>query len=106
MRKIARSIITLVAGSAAIGFLAPSVATATQLEGYAGEVQRTAVAGLSPGGGITATAAERILRAQDAGARTVHTVAGRLGSRAAGGYLDAQGTPVVNVLDEAAATEA
>ncbi|WP_158881376.1 S1 family peptidase [Amycolatopsis anabasis] len=102
MRKIA---ITMIAGAAAIGFLTPSVASATAVAGYSSDVQRSAVSSLVAERGITEAAAERILSIQDASARTVEDLDGRLGFQSAGGYLDDQGLPVVNVLDGAAADQ-
>ncbi|QTR04556.1 alpha-lytic protease prodomain-containing protein, partial [Saccharothrix algeriensis] len=112
MRKIvmgrrfaARSATALLAGVTAAGFLAAPVASATGVDGYAPEVAQVAIADLSAEEGISPAAAAEVLRVQEVGVRTLDRISGGLGDRAAGGYLDAKGKPVVNVLDAAAADQ-
>jgi streptogrisin D len=100
-----RTAIVLAAGAAAIGFLAPTVAGATTVEGYSAQVQRAAVTAVAETEGVTETAAARVLRAQIAGADTLEQLSTTLGEQQAGGYLDAQGNPVVTVVDPAAAQQ-
>ncbi|WP_414938619.1 S1 family peptidase [Amycolatopsis sp. cmx-11-51] len=102
---LARTATTLVAAAAVIGFLAPSTATATTIEGYSPTVQSEAVTSLASDAGISQAAAVDFLRAQTAAAETVQKVTASLGSRAADGYLDDSAKPVVNVLDQAAADQ-
>ncbi|MEV4050342.1 alpha-lytic protease prodomain-containing protein [Amycolatopsis sp. NPDC049688] len=97
---------TLVAAIAAIAFFTPVTATAATIDGYSATVQREAVASLAAEAGISESAAVALLRTQAASAETVHEVTASLGTRAAGGYLDAAAKPVVNVLDQAAADQA
>lgn len=103
--KTARTVIALTAGAAALGFLAPSVASANSVEGYSPLVADTAISSLSSARGVSETAAARILAVQEAGAAKVDTLTSRLGGSAVDGYLDANGRPVVNVLDQRAASE-
>ncbi|SFQ63782.1 streptogrisin D [Amycolatopsis arida] len=105
-RHAARSVVALVAGATALGFLAPTTATADDVAGYATEVQQAAVAALSASEGITEVAAKQVLRNQETSVSTLDAVTAQLGDRHAGGYLDAEGRPVVNVLSKAAALEA
>ncbi|MEU4803826.1 S1 family peptidase [Actinosynnema sp. NPDC023587] len=109
MRKIvngrrfaARSAIALVAGALAAGVTA---APAAGIEGYASDVAESAIADMGTREGISPAAAAEILRIQDSSARTLDRIGDALGSRVAGGYLDAKGKPVVNVLDPAAADQ-
>ncbi|WP_414943748.1 S1 family peptidase [Amycolatopsis sp. cmx-11-32] len=102
---LARTATTLVAAAAVIGFLAPSTATATTIEGYSPTVQSEAVTSLASDAGISQAAAVDFLRAQTAAAETVQKVTASLGTRAADGYLDDSAKPVVNVLDQAAADQ-
>ncbi|WP_233223141.1 S1 family peptidase [Amycolatopsis sp. BJA-103] len=95
----------MVAAAAVIGFLAPSTATATTIEGYSPTVQSEAVTSLASDAGVSQAAATNFLRAQTAAAETVQKVTASLGSRAADGYLDDSARPVVNVLDQAAADQ-
>ncbi|WP_051116313.1 S1 family peptidase [Amycolatopsis nigrescens] len=104
-RLFAQSATTLVAAAAAIGFLAPTTATATTIEGYSSLVQREAVATLAANAQITEAAATKLLRVQAASVETVQSLTGALGARAADGYLDEAAKPVVNVLDKAAADQ-
>ncbi|CCH31521.1 S1 family peptidase [Actinosynnema sp. NPDC047251] len=101
-RLAARSAITLVAGVLTAGITA---APAAGIEGYATEVAQSAIADMSTREGISPAAAAEILRTQDASARTLGQLSDRLGDRVAGGYLDANGKPVVNVLDAATAEQ-
>ncbi|AUI59493.1 trypsin [Amycolatopsis sp. BJA-103] len=102
---LARTATTMVAAAAVIGFLAPSTATATTIEGYSPTVQSEAVTSLASDAGVSQAAATNFLRAQTAAAETVQKVTASLGSRAADGYLDDSARPVVNVLDQAAADQ-
>ncbi|RKT55024.1 S1 family peptidase [Saccharothrix australiensis] len=102
-RFVARSAITLLAGATAAGFLAAPVASASGIDGYSTEVAKSAVAELVASEGVSRAEAAEILRTQDANARTVSRLGEELGDRTAGGYLDAKGKPVVNVLDAATA---
>nr|WP_042191065.1 S1 family peptidase [Kibdelosporangium sp. MJ126-NF4]CEL19820.1 secreted serine protease [Kibdelosporangium sp. MJ126-NF4]CTQ97045.1 secreted serine protease [Kibdelosporangium sp. MJ126-NF4] len=104
-RVVARSAITLIAGVTAAGFLAAPVASAAAIDGYSPEVAQSAIADLTARDGVSPDAAVQILRKQDASVRTVGQVTDGLGLRAAGGYLDTNGNPVVNVLDSAAAEQ-
>ncbi|ANN17300.1 trypsin [Amycolatopsis orientalis] len=102
---LARTATTLVAAAAVIGFLAPSTATATTIEGYSPTVQQEAVSSLAAEAGISEAAATRLLRTQAASVETLQKATASLGSRAADGYLDDAARPVVNVLDQAAADQ-
>ncbi|KZB88515.1 S1 family peptidase [Amycolatopsis regifaucium] len=101
----ARTATTLVAAAAVIGFLAPSTATATTIEGYSPTVQREAVTSLAAEARISEAAATELLRKQTGSVDTLQKVTAALGSRAADGYLDDAAEPVVNVLDQAAADQ-
>ncbi|EHR48953.1 Alpha-lytic protease proenzyme [Saccharomonospora marina XMU15] len=105
MRTVSRSAITLAASALALGLLAPTVASATSIEGYSSDVQQAAVAEITSTEGITPAAAEEILRVQSDSVETLNGVLDQLGDQQAGGYLDDSGMPVVNVLDEATAAE-
>ncbi|MFE5507507.1 alpha-lytic protease prodomain-containing protein [Amycolatopsis japonica] len=102
---LARTATTLVAAAAAVGFLAPSTATATTITGYSPTVQHEAVTSLAAEAGISQAAAVEFLRTQTASVETLQKVTASLGSRAADGYLDDAAKPVVNVLDQAAADQ-
>ncbi|MFE5568622.1 alpha-lytic protease prodomain-containing protein [Amycolatopsis japonica] len=102
---LARTATTLVAAAAAVGFLAPSTATATTIAGYSPTVQHEAVTSLAAEAGISQAAAVEFLRTQTASVETLQKVTASLGSRAADGYLDDAAKPVVNVLDQAAADQ-
>lgn len=104
-RYLARSSIALVAAAGAVGFMAPTMASAATLEGYSTDVQSAAVDDLAADSGISDAAATEVLRIQQSSIATADALAARLGERQAGTYLDAQGKPVVNVLDQAAANE-
>ncbi len=104
-RLLTRSAITLVAAAAAIGFFTPAAATATTIDGYSPTVQADAVASLASETAISEAAAVEVLRKQPAGIETLQRITTSLGDRAADGYLDASATPVVNVLDQAAADQ-
>ncbi|WP_410657206.1 S1 family peptidase [Amycolatopsis sp. lyj-112] len=102
---IARSATTLVAAAAAIGFLAPTTATATTIDGYSPTVQQDAVASLAADAQISEAAAVDLLRTQTASVETLQKITGSLGARTVDGYLDAAAKPVVNVLDQATADQ-
>ncbi|MBW4718202.1 S1 family peptidase [Saccharothrix obliqua] len=104
-RLVARSAITLVAGATAAGFLIAPVASATGVDGYAPEVAEVAISELTSSEGVSPAEAAEILRTQDVSVRTLGRISDTLGARVAGGYLDAKGKPVVNVLDTAAAEQ-
>lgn len=97
-----RTAVVLAAGAAAVGFLAPTVAGATTVEGYSAQVQRAAVEAVAESEGVTEAAAAGVLRAQVAGVDKLEQLTTALGGQQAGGYLDAQGDPVVTVVDPAA----
>lgn len=103
MKTTSRTVVTMAASALALGVLAPSAASATSIEGYSADVAEAAVSSITEERGVTEVAAERILSTQDASAAALSELTGQLGGRAAGGYLDAHGQPVVNVLDQAAA---
>ncbi len=104
-RFVVRSAIALVAGAAVAGFQVAPAASATGVDGYAPEVAQSAIADMTAREGISPTAAAEILRTQNTSVRTLDRISDTLGARAAGGYLDANGKPVVNVLDAAAADQ-
>ncbi|RZQ64193.1 S1 family peptidase [Amycolatopsis suaedae] len=98
--------VAILAGATALfsaGFAAPASAT---VDGYSTEVQNAAVAAITSSEGISTAAALDVLRVQDASARTLAQVENALAGRHAGGFLDAKGLPVVNVLDAAGAAQA
>ncbi|TLW93722.1 trypsin [Saccharomonospora piscinae] len=108
MRKLMRATVAAGACALAFGAVAP-VAGATsgpEIEGYSADVQSEAVSALGAERGITDTAASRILDTQDDSVRALDAALAKLGDRAAGGYLDASGAPVVNVVSEVAASQA
>lgn len=106
MNLTSKTAITAATSALALGLLAPSVASATSLEGYSADVAHEAIATLTAERGITDTAAANILRTQQASASTLTELTTTLGDEQAGGYLDARGLPVVNVLTAAAAERA
>lgn len=105
-RVLARALTALLTGGAAIGLIAPATASASDIEGYSGLVQRTAVRALSASEGIDHAAARHILRIQDDSIDTLERLADRLGDREVSGFLNAEGEPVVNVLGKQAARRA
>ncbi|MFF5986271.1 S1 family peptidase [Prauserella flavalba] len=100
-----RTAITLAASAFTLGLLAPTVASATSIEGYSSDVAGAAIATITSERGITEAAAQRLLEAQQAGAQTLTEVTAALGAQHAGSYLDAQGRPVVNVTSDGAAAK-
>lgn len=105
-RVLARTLTALLTGGAAIGLIAPATASASDIAGYSDLVQRTAVTALADNEGVDRAAARHILRIQDNSIATLERLAGKLGDREVGGFLDAQGEPVVNVLGKQAARRA
>ncbi|WP_113690418.1 S1 family peptidase [Amycolatopsis albispora] len=95
--------IAVLAGATALFSGAPASAA---VEGYSTVVQNAAVSSITSSLGVSSAQAEQVLRVQDASARTLDRVESALAGRHAGGYLDAAGLPVVNVLDAAGAAEA
>lgn len=104
MRKLVKS--TVAAGACALvfGAVAPATASAAGVEGYSADVAAEAVSALVAERGVDQEAAKALLRTQDTAVRTLDAALSQLGDRAAGGYLDASGNPVVNVVSQAAAT--
>ncbi|MEU3273713.1 S1 family peptidase [Saccharomonospora sp. NPDC006951] len=103
MNRTSRTAITMAAGALALGFLAPSTASARSIEGYSADVADAAVEALTAERGITDAAASKILGGQEASAAKAAELTDVLGDQQAGSYLDAGGLPVVNVVTEAAA---
>ncbi|MBK1784080.1 S1 family peptidase [Prauserella cavernicola] len=101
-----RTVTTVAAGALALGFLTPSMASATSVEGYSSDVADAAVTSITSEQGITDVAAQRLLEVQQTSAQTLSQVTGTLGADLAGSYLDAQGGPVVAVTSQAAAAKA
>jgi len=104
-RTVARGSIALVAAAGAIGMMAPTMASATTLEGYSTDVQQASVDALTASSGMSESSAVESLRIQQSSIGTLGAVTAALGDRAAGGYLNERGLPVVNVLDQATADE-
>ncbi|GAB2760166.1 S1 family peptidase [Amycolatopsis magusensis] len=102
-RRLAQSAVALLAGATAIGFLTPATAAAG-VDGYAAEVADAAVASVTAKG-LTEAQAKQLLNTQEARSTTLNTALGALGDRQAGGFFEADGTPVVNVLDATAAEQ-
>ncbi|EIE97373.1 S1 family peptidase [Saccharomonospora glauca] len=109
MRKLMKS--TVAAGACALvfGAVAPAMASETDtastagIEGYSANVEAEAVSTLVAERGLDRAEAVELLRKQDAAVRSLDAALAQLGDRAAGGYLDDAGNPVVNVVSKTAA---
>ena len=102
-RLLARTLTALLTGGAAVGLIAPATASASDIGGYSDPVQRSAVTALSNSEGIDRAAARHVLRSQDDSIATLERLTADLGEREVGGFLNARGEPVVNVLGQPAA---
>ncbi|PXY32147.1 S1 family peptidase [Prauserella muralis] len=105
MNRMSRTVGLAAAGGLALGVLVPTAASATSIEGYSGDVAAAAISTITEDRGVSDAAAARILRVQQDSARTLSELTTRLGDQQVGGYLDARGLPVVNVVSEAAAEQ-
>ncbi|MGW9308662.1 S1 family peptidase [Saccharomonospora azurea] len=107
MKRLTKTTVAAGACALAFGALAPAMASAAstpaEVEGYSADVQAAAVSALVEERGIDEAEATALLGSQDAAVAALDAALQQLGDRAAGGYLDASGKPVVNVVSDAAA---
>ncbi|WP_197320605.1 S1 family peptidase [Saccharomonospora sp. NB11] len=108
MKRLTKTTVAAGACALAFGALAPAAmasaaSTSAEVEGYSASVQTEAVSALVAERGIDRAEAIELLQKQDAAVAALDSALEQLGARAAGGYLDASGTPVVNVVSDAAA---